>query len=428
MPHLTRRHFFQGAAWQPPPPASGRERSDPSASSASAAAARPTSETTPRSRNADVGALCDVNQAARERAQGRRLATKAKRVRRHARAVRATRTWTPSRSPRPNHWHALATIWACQAGKDVYVREARQLQRSRGLAHGGGGAADQAHGAGRLAEPQHAAQDDPGHATAPRRGDRQGLHGERPVLQAPQVHRQDAGRARPRRHRLGLFLGPAPMRPFTKNRFAYNWHWFWDTGNGDIGNQGVHEMDIARWGLGESGCRNRWSRPAASTSTTTTRRRPTRSSRPSTTATARSCSKCAASHRAGSRAAGEGRQRHRQPVPRCAKAGCGWTAAVSRCTRANRTSWRWRKKRRAADGTTATWRTSSSACRSRNNSRAQCRSRDRRASPPPCATSPTSATVSAEGWTWDDTAKRFVNDAEANKLLTRDYRKPYVVA
>ena len=47
------------------------------------------------------------------------------------------------------------------------------------------------------------------------------------------------------------FLGPAPMRPYSKNRFAYNWHWFWDTGNGDIGNQGVHEMDICRWGLGE---------------------------------------------------------------------------------------------------------------------------------------------------------------------------------
>ena len=40
------------------------------------------------------------------------------------------------------------------------------------------------------------------------------------------------------------------MKPFTKNRFHYNWHWFWDTGNGDMGNQGIHEMDIARWGLG----------------------------------------------------------------------------------------------------------------------------------------------------------------------------------
>jgi predicted dehydrogenase len=40
------------------------------------------------------------------------------------------------------------------------------------------------------------------------------------------------------------------MKPFTKNRFHYNWHWIWDTGNGDIGNQGIHEMDLARWGLG----------------------------------------------------------------------------------------------------------------------------------------------------------------------------------
>ena len=47
-----------------------------------------------------------------------------------------------------------------------------------------------------------------------------------------------------------LWLGPAPQHAFTKNRFHYNWHWFWDYGNGDIGNQGIHEMDICRWGLG----------------------------------------------------------------------------------------------------------------------------------------------------------------------------------
>jgi predicted dehydrogenase len=47
-----------------------------------------------------------------------------------------------------------------------------------------------------------------------------------------------------------LWLGPAPVRPFNRNRFHYNWHWFWDYGNGDMGNQGAHEMDVARWGLG----------------------------------------------------------------------------------------------------------------------------------------------------------------------------------
>jgi predicted dehydrogenase len=47
-----------------------------------------------------------------------------------------------------------------------------------------------------------------------------------------------------------LWTGPAPKREFTVNRFHYNWHWMWDTGNGDLGNQGIHEVDIARWGLG----------------------------------------------------------------------------------------------------------------------------------------------------------------------------------
>jgi predicted dehydrogenase len=47
-----------------------------------------------------------------------------------------------------------------------------------------------------------------------------------------------------------LWTGPAPLKPFTKNRFHYNWHWIWDTGNGDFGNQGIHELDLAVWGLG----------------------------------------------------------------------------------------------------------------------------------------------------------------------------------
>ena len=49
-----------------------------------------------------------------------------------------------------------------------------------------------------------------------------------------------------------LWLGPAPKRPFNPNRFHYNWHWNWDYGNGDLGNQGIHQMDLARWGLGKN--------------------------------------------------------------------------------------------------------------------------------------------------------------------------------
>lgn len=43
---------------------------------------------------------------------------------------------------------------------------------------------------------------------------------------------------------------PAPARPFTRNPFHYNWHWQWDYSNGEIGTQGIHEIDVARWGLG----------------------------------------------------------------------------------------------------------------------------------------------------------------------------------
>jgi hypothetical protein len=66
--------------------------------------------------------------------------------------------------------------------------------------------------------------------------------------------RDTIGRAKPEPVPSGvhydLWTGPAPTKPFTRNRFHYNWHWIWDTGNGDIGNQGIHQMDVARWGLG----------------------------------------------------------------------------------------------------------------------------------------------------------------------------------
>ena len=56
----------------------------------------------------------------------------------------------------------------------------------------------------------------------------------------------------PRELDFNLWLGPAPEQPYHENLVHYNWHWFWDFGNGDMGNQGVHEMDLARWALGQT--------------------------------------------------------------------------------------------------------------------------------------------------------------------------------
>jgi predicted dehydrogenase len=148
-----------------------------------------------------------------------------------------------------NHWHSLMGIWACQEGKDVYVEkpcshnlwEGRQLVRAaekykRVVMHG-----TQGRSAGGYIE-----------------GVRQlsgGLIGEVYMARGLCFKIRDTiGKAQQEAVPAGLdydlWTGPAPMKPFTQNRFHYNWHWIWDTGNGDIGNQGVHEMDMARWGLG----------------------------------------------------------------------------------------------------------------------------------------------------------------------------------
>ena len=62
-------------------------------------------------------------------------------------------------------------------------------------------------------------------------------------------HRLQATQGPPKELNFDIWLGPATKQPYHENIVHYNWHWFWDFGNGEIGNQGVHQMDIARWGL-----------------------------------------------------------------------------------------------------------------------------------------------------------------------------------
>jgi predicted dehydrogenase len=149
----------------------------------------------------------------------------------------------------PNHWHSLMGIWACQAGKDVYVEkpcshsvwEGRQLVKA-------------ARKYNRIV--QHGTNSRSGLAiqeAVKRMAD--GEFGEIYMSRGLCYKWRDTiGRTPDEPVPAGvdydMWLGPAPDRAFSKNRFHYNWHWNWDYGNGDMGNQGIHEMDIARWGLG----------------------------------------------------------------------------------------------------------------------------------------------------------------------------------
>jgi predicted dehydrogenase len=149
----------------------------------------------------------------------------------------------------PNHWHALATIWACKAGKDVYCEKPASYNIHEGLKM-----LQVARETKKMVQigSQHRSNPMKIKAMEAVKG---GLIGK--VYQAKGLcfkRRVSIGHKdnepTPPGVNWDLFLGPAPMRPFNALRFKYNWHWFWDTGNGDIGNQGVHELDVARWGLG----------------------------------------------------------------------------------------------------------------------------------------------------------------------------------
>ena len=148
----------------------------------------------------------------------------------------------------PNHWHALMTIWACQAGKDVYVEKPSSHNVREGRI-----AVEAARRYGRIV--QHGTQSRSsaewaGAVEFIRSGKAGKLHVARGLCykSRPSIGFRPIEPPPPELD-FNLWLGPAPEMPFHRNLVHYNWHWFWETGNGDIGNQGVHQMDMARWGI-----------------------------------------------------------------------------------------------------------------------------------------------------------------------------------
>ena len=151
-----------------------------------------------------------------------------------------------------NHWHALAAIWAMQAGKDVYVekpvshnvaegRRIVQVARKTGRLCQGGtqnrsntalAAAVDYMRQGKLGEVKLA---------------RSIVYGRRGSIGGPEACQI------PSTVDYNLWAGPASIAPPNRPKLHYDWHWVWDTGNGELGNNNIHSLDICRWGLGLSG-------------------------------------------------------------------------------------------------------------------------------------------------------------------------------
>lgn len=157
----------------------------------------------------------------------------------------------------PNHWHALQTIWACQAGKDVYVEkpishnifEGRKAVEAAKKYNRIVQAGTQSRSAAELHEA----------AAYIRAGKLGKIQWARGLCYKPRdtIGKTTGPQQVPSTVDYDLWSGPAPLVPPRRNSKAgtvhYDWHWFWNYGGGDIANQGIHQMDVARWLLGDLG-------------------------------------------------------------------------------------------------------------------------------------------------------------------------------
>jgi predicted dehydrogenase len=206
--------------------------------------------------NCVVTTICDVDEAvigssmkAAEKAQG-----KPAKFEQDLRRVMDDKTIDIVSIATPNHWHALAAIWAMQAGKDVYVEKpvSHNVSEGRRIVEAArkykkicqtGTQSRSSDGIKKAIEFLHA-----------------GKLGKLKIARGlcyksrPSIGKVKGPQQPPKTMNYDLWCGPAPFKlPHRNGVFGpvhYDWHWIWDYGNGDLGNQGIHEMDKARWGLG----------------------------------------------------------------------------------------------------------------------------------------------------------------------------------
>ncbi len=150
-----------------------------------------------------------------------------------------------------NHWHALLTIYACQAGKDVYVEKpvSHTILEGRRMV-------EAARTYGRIVQAGTQCRSDVGLLEFMPFLHQGGLGKIRMVRgivyrDRSSIGKRDTPLTPPDSVDYNLWLGPAQDLPMLRRRFHYDWHYVWNTGNGEIGNQGPHEMDMACWALGD---------------------------------------------------------------------------------------------------------------------------------------------------------------------------------
>ena len=149
----------------------------------------------------------------------------------------------------PDHWHALQTIWACQAGKDVYVEKPVSYTLTEGRKM-----VDAARKYNRVVQVGTNYRSDVTQKEAMKFIRDGGIGDVYMAKCCIYGARESIGHAKdspvPEGVNWDLFLGPAPYRPFNENRFHYKWHWFWDTSTTEMGNNAVHQLDQIRLALG----------------------------------------------------------------------------------------------------------------------------------------------------------------------------------